>query len=48
MTFFLDIVQGFESVSNTASLKLNLFCHQLCMKVPARGGGDGVGWGFDE
>ena len=40
MTFVLDIVQGFESVSNT-SLKLNLLCHQLCMKFPAGGvGGD--------
>jgi hypothetical protein len=40
MTFVMDIVQGFESVSNTTYLKLNLFCYQLRMKFPAlRGGG---------
>jgi hypothetical protein len=39
MTFVLDTVQGFESLSNTTSLKMNLFCHQLSMKFPAWGGG---------
>jgi hypothetical protein len=39
MAFVLEIVHSFEYVSNPTSLKLNLFCHQLCMKVPTRGGG---------
>jgi len=36
---YCHIIYGicFESVSNTTSLKLNLFCYQLCMKVSARG-----------